>query len=142
VLCTVALVSVVVTIASGAGATMMLSCFVADSAGVPESVTLTVNVEVPVAVGVPLIAPVLPFNESPAGRFPALVLHVRAPAPPVEVSVTEYATPTVAAANGEVDVIDGDGVTITFADTDLVGSLTDVAVIATVRLEETVAGAL
>jgi hypothetical protein len=51
-----------------------------------ESVTVTVKLEVPVAVGVPVIAPVLPFRCSPAGNDP-LLEYVSAPAPPVSAIV-------------------------------------------------------
>jgi hypothetical protein len=44
--------------------------------GVSESVTVTVNVVVPEAVGVPEIAPVEPFKESPAGKLPFVTLQV------------------------------------------------------------------
>jgi hypothetical protein len=40
------------------------------------SVALTVKVNVPVAVGVPLIAPVLAFIDKPAGSDPADTLQV------------------------------------------------------------------
>lgn len=36
----------------------------------PESVTLTVKLEVPAAVGVPVIAPLEAFRLSPAGKVP------------------------------------------------------------------------
>ena len=51
-----------------------------------ESVTLTVKVDVPVPVGVPLIAPVLPFKFKPAGRVPEARVYVSAPAPPFSVT--------------------------------------------------------
>jgi hypothetical protein len=52
-----------------------------------ESITFTVKLAVPVAVGVPAIAPVLLVSFSPAGRVPLLTLKVRAPAPPVSAIV-------------------------------------------------------
>jgi hypothetical protein len=48
-----------------------------------ESVTFTVKLEVPVAVGVPVIAPVLLVRLSPAGRAPLIRVKLRPPAPPV-----------------------------------------------------------
>lgn len=46
-----------------------------------ESVTFRVKLEVPVAVGVPVIKPVEDrFN--PAGRLPAVVIHVKGETPP------------------------------------------------------------
>lgn len=41
-------------------------------AGFPASVTVTVKLEVPVAVGVPEIAPVAAAREMPAGRLPVV----------------------------------------------------------------------
>ena len=63
-------------------ATDMLSVVITDFVGVPESATLTVKFELPVAVGVPLIVPVAGFRESPFGRVPAITPQVRAPLPP------------------------------------------------------------
>jgi hypothetical protein len=52
--------------------------------------TLTaVKVEVPAAVGVPLIAPVCGFRDSPAGRFPEVTDQVYGLTPPVAASVAE-----------------------------------------------------
>jgi hypothetical protein len=52
----------------------MLRLAVAVSA--VESVTFTVKSEVPVALGVPLIDPVLGFKVKPAGKVPALMLQL------------------------------------------------------------------
>jgi hypothetical protein len=41
------------------------------------SVALTVKLDVPAAVGVPLIVPVLAFIDKPAGSEPAEMVHVR-----------------------------------------------------------------
>ena len=41
------------------------------------SVALTVKLDVPAAVGVPLILPVLAFIDKPAGSAPADTLHVK-----------------------------------------------------------------
>jgi len=41
-----------------------------------ESVTFTVKVEVPVAVGVPEMTPVLAFSVKPDGSVPTLILQV------------------------------------------------------------------
>ena len=71
--------------------TEMLSALVADCVGLPESVTFTVIFEVPAAVGVPVIAPVLAFKASPLGRLPAAMLQVTAPFPPVDCKVAVYA---------------------------------------------------
>jgi hypothetical protein len=44
--------------------------------GVSESVTVTVKFVVPEAVGVPVIAPVEAFSESPFGRLPVVTAQV------------------------------------------------------------------
>ena len=54
----------------GVVATIILSCFVADFFGDDESSTLTVNVEVPIVVGVPVIVPVEGFRLKPVGNEP------------------------------------------------------------------------
>ena len=58
----------------------------------PEFCACTVKDAVPAVLGVPVIAPVEEFSESPAGRLPETMLHVTAPA---AVRVCEYAVPTV-----------------------------------------------
>ena len=57
-----------VVVIESAGLTVMLSCLLAVCAGWLESLTCTVKFVVPVAVGVPVIAPVLAFSCNPAGR--------------------------------------------------------------------------
>jgi hypothetical protein len=44
--------------------------------GVSESVTVTAKFTVPDAVGVPRIAPVVEFNDRPAGKLPVVTAHV------------------------------------------------------------------
>lgn len=63
--------------------TVMLRFAVAEPFGLEESVTFTVKFEVPDAVGVPVIAPVLVFTLRPAGRLPVLMLHVYGGVPPL-----------------------------------------------------------
>jgi hypothetical protein len=60
----------------GTGLTAMLRLAVAVSGVVSESLTPTVKLEVPAAVGVPVITPVLAPSVNPAGRLPVLMLHV------------------------------------------------------------------
>jgi hypothetical protein len=43
---------------------------------VSESFTPTVKLEVPAAVGVPEMIPVLAFSVKPVGKLPVLMLHV------------------------------------------------------------------
>jgi len=60
-----------------AALTVMLRALVAVCAvGVVESVTFTVKLDVPEAVGVPLIAPLDAFKVSPAGSEPEEIDHV------------------------------------------------------------------
>ena len=56
-----------------------------------ESATCTVKLEVPVAVGVPLIFPEL--RDRPVGREPDRIDHVYGAVPPVAVSELEYPVP-------------------------------------------------
>src|SRR5580658_1449883 len=62
----------VTLVITGAGeVTVIVSVCEAVCGGVDESVTVTVNVELPAVVGVPLNAPVVP-NVIPAGSVPLL----------------------------------------------------------------------
>jgi hypothetical protein len=59
------------------GAIVMPRFFVAVCAvGVSESVTVTVKFDVPAVVGVPEIAPVELFSESPLGRLPVVTAQL------------------------------------------------------------------
>jgi hypothetical protein len=62
---------VVVMLRVWAAAIVMLNCLVAICAAL--SVTRTVKVNIPAAVGVPEIAPVDEFSESPLGREPLTI---------------------------------------------------------------------
>jgi len=50
-----------------------------------------VKFDVPAVVGVPVIAPVDPFNVKPAGKLPTIVAHVYGVVPPVATTFAEYA---------------------------------------------------
>ena len=65
----------------------MLSTFATDTGGLLESVAFTVMAEVPAAVGVPVMAPVLAFKTRPLGRLPAEMLQVTVPVPPADCKV-------------------------------------------------------
>ena len=55
---------------SGAGLIVIVSFALADCAGFPESVTVTVTVTLPAVVGVPLT--VQPVSISPGGKVPVM----------------------------------------------------------------------
>jgi len=59
-----------------AEATVMLRFAEAEVAGEPESVTLTVKLEVPAVVGVPEITPVAAASVRPAGSEPEVMLQL------------------------------------------------------------------
>jgi hypothetical protein len=58
------------------GVIVMVAACVAVCAGAPPSVTKTVNVTVPAAVGVPVTAPVAELIFTPAGNAPTLIEYV------------------------------------------------------------------
>jgi hypothetical protein len=70
--------------------TVMDSCLVAVACGESESRAWTVNVEVPVAVGVPDIRPA-GERVRPAGREPVIRDHVYGLVPPIAERDCEYA---------------------------------------------------
>jgi hypothetical protein len=61
--------------------------FVALAAGVSESVHFTVKLDVPVAVGVPLIVPLDEPRERPVGSLPEEIDHAYGVTPPVAATV-------------------------------------------------------
>ncbi len=72
---------------TGDATTMMLHCAVSE---VPlASTTLEVNVYVPVAVGVPVIAPFAGFSVKPGGSAPDTMENVKDGVPPCTESVDE-----------------------------------------------------
>jgi hypothetical protein len=77
---------------SGA-ATFSVIDFEAVRAGDAASSTFSVNTNVPDAVGVPEIAPVLAVSVTPAGSAPDVIDHVYGVVPPVATAVVAYAVP-------------------------------------------------
>ncbi len=63
------------------------SCLLAVCGVEEESVAWTVNVKVPEALGIPLIAPVELFGANPPGREPAVMLQLYGAVPPEAASV-------------------------------------------------------
>ena len=76
------------------GLTMIDSAALACCAGDPMSLTVTVKLVVPAAVGVPEITPVDAFRVNPAASDPELTDQVSLPVPPVAASCVVYAEPT------------------------------------------------
>ena len=72
----------------GGAETVILNGPEALCAGVPESVTLTVKLDVPALVGVPVIWP-LEESVRPAGRLPAATLQLYGAVPPIALSAVE-----------------------------------------------------
>jgi hypothetical protein len=92
---------VVICTAVTAAFTAMLRLAVLVCAGELESVTLTVNEEVPAAVGVPLITPEV-LSVNPAGKDPELIDQLYGVVPPVAANVDEYEVPAVPPGREEV----------------------------------------
>lgn len=62
---------------------------------VPKPVAVMVKVELPGAVGVPVIAPVVLFNDKPAGNVPAVTAKLYVVPAGVALTVWLYAVPAV-----------------------------------------------
>src|SRR5271165_6242107 len=94
-----------VVIVSVGDAIVFNSAAVFDTAGTSASVTFTVKLVLPAAVGVPLIAPVDAFSVNPAGRLPTDIAQLYGVVPPVAANVCEYPTPTCPFANDAVVIV-------------------------------------
>ena len=77
-----------------------------------ESVTSAVKVDVPAAVGVPEIIPLLRSSKRPAGSEPFATEKVYGVTPRVAVTTCAYGVPTTAAAKFVVEIC-GDGGAVT-----------------------------
>jgi hypothetical protein len=82
---------------------------VADAATL--SVTLTVKLLDPAAVGVPEIVP-FAASISPAGSDPLAIVHVKGGVPPIAASVWEYAVPTIPVGSDEVEICKAGGLIV------------------------------
>ena len=67
----------------------MLNALVAVCAGLPESVTWTVKLNVPATVGVPEMTPVSLLSVSPVGSDPLAIDQVYGKVPPLAAKVAE-----------------------------------------------------
>ena len=65
------------------------NAFVALCAGLAESVTRAVKLKLPVAVGVPEIAPLVGLSVKPGGRVPLTIDQVYDGVPPLAASIAE-----------------------------------------------------
>ena len=97
----------VVVMVGGVGAGLITICSGCVLDKFAESVTLTVKLDVPAVVGVPVIVPVLD-NVRPAGRDPALMVHVYGAVPPDTPRVCcGYAVPAVPPGSDVVVMVGG-----------------------------------
>ena len=97
-----------VVIVNGPDAMDMLRSTVAACTGTAESLSLNVSgVAVMGFVGVPLIWPVAAFKVRPAGNVPAVNCQLVLGTPPVDVSVCEYAVPTLPLGSDVVVIVSG-----------------------------------
>jgi hypothetical protein len=76
-------------------AAFIVTAYACEPVAPRPSVAVIVKFDVAAVVGVPVIAPVAAFSESPVGKLPAETLNVYEPLPPLALTVCEYATPTV-----------------------------------------------
>ena len=76
-----------------------------------EFVALTVKLDVPAVVGVPVIAPVVPFKFKPVGRLPLAIAHVIGVVP-VALSVWLYALFAVPSGSEAVVIVGGAATTM------------------------------
>ena len=91
----------------GTAPTVRLNSLLAVAAVGPAlSVTVTVKVYVPSAVGVPVSVPLLLNNKPDGKEEPSATAKVYAPVPPVATKVWLYVVPTVAFGKGLVVVMD------------------------------------
>jgi hypothetical protein len=99
----------VVTIESGGA---MVSDSALLSLAPAASVALTVNPDVPVDDGVPLITPEPEFRPSPAGSPPETTAHVIGAVPPVSTTLCEYNDPETPPGSDVVVITGGDATTM------------------------------
>ena len=72
----------------------------------PAFDAISVGVNTPSAVGVPLMTPVETAKESPAGKMPFVTLQVTGAVPVADI-LRVYTEPVTAAGNGDVVTMDG-----------------------------------
>ncbi len=99
----------VVVITKGGGATVNVNDCDATAAVDAESLTETVMLKDPVAVGVPEMVPVPASSANPVGNAPLVMDQVYGVTPPVACSLAEYAEPEVALVKEVVVMTSGAG---------------------------------
>ena len=103
--------------------------------GLPPSLTVTVKLPVPLAVGVPEIRPVAGARLSPAGR-PPLTDHVYGVVPPLACSRFEYLVPLTPEGRDDVVIARGRGSMARVSVTDFVCTGRDESATLKVKLVE------
>src|SRR5437868_5795164 len=91
-----------------------LMAIVSALAAVPPaaSVTWRVNDDVPAAVGVPLMTPVLELSDRPVGIAPPVRANVYGPVPPAVLTVWLYPETLISQLERVVEVIDSVSLTV------------------------------
>jgi hypothetical protein len=107
--------------------------------GLPASLTVTVKLLVPVAVGVPEIRPVAEARLRPAGRLLALTDQVYGVVPPLACSRFEYLVPLSPEGSDDVVIARGRGATARVRVTDFVCTGLDESATLKVKLVELLA---
>ncbi len=75
--------------------------------GVPESLTLTVKVNLPLTVGVPESSPVVALSVMPAGRLPDTSFHLYGASPPWATRYVTYGECSVPWGTRVVRIVSG-----------------------------------
>jgi hypothetical protein len=75
--------------ADGTDVIVILSILEVVCPGLPASLTWTVKLTVPVAVGIPVIAPLLGLSVKPTGRVPLIMDQVYGVIPPLASNIAE-----------------------------------------------------
>jgi hypothetical protein len=92
---------------SNVGVTTTAAVAEAACVGLPLSVTVAVNVDIPLAIGTPEIVPADDARVRPWGSLPEVIDHTYGAVPPVAFSVFEKGAPTVTAGKLEGAIANG-----------------------------------
>jgi hypothetical protein len=96
-------------IARAVDATVTVIAVDAARLGLLLSLTVAVNVEDPLAVGIPEIVPEAGSRLRPPGSLPAVIAHLYPGVPPLARKACEYDAPPVAGGKAEVAMVNGLG---------------------------------